>query len=96
MKGDRLKRRHRGDSIERPGKKAVFRVHRLSLWYDSIFGDSGDGREHSRWTVSGADLANEGKHEFVEMRWGLVPFWWSKSLKELRVATFNARVAIPP
>jgi putative SOS response-associated peptidase YedK len=26
------------------------------------------------------------------MRWGLVPFWWSKPLKELRLATFNARV----
>ena len=37
-------------------------------------------------------LANDGKHEFVEMRWGLVPFWWLKPLKELRLATFNARV----
>jgi putative SOS response-associated peptidase YedK len=26
------------------------------------------------------------------MRWGLVPFWWSKPLKELRLATFNARL----
>jgi len=25
------------------------------------------------------------------MRWGLVPYWWSKSLKKLRLATFNAR-----
>ena len=25
------------------------------------------------------------------MRWGLVPRWWSKPLKELRAATFNAR-----
>ncbi len=25
------------------------------------------------------------------MRWGLVPSWWSKSLKELKLATFNAR-----
>ena len=25
------------------------------------------------------------------MRWGLVPYWWSKPLKELRLATFNAR-----
>ena len=24
-------------------------------------------------------------------RWGLVPGWWKKSLKEMRVATFNAR-----
>lgn len=27
----------------------------------------------------------------VQMRWGLVPSWWSKSLKELKLATFNAR-----
>jgi putative SOS response-associated peptidase YedK len=26
------------------------------------------------------------------MRWGLVPWWWKKPLKELRLATFNARV----
>jgi len=26
------------------------------------------------------------------MRWGLVPYWWNKPLKELRLATFNARV----
>jgi putative SOS response-associated peptidase YedK len=25
------------------------------------------------------------------MRWGLVPGWWNKPLKELRLATFNAR-----
>jgi len=25
------------------------------------------------------------------MRWGLVPWCWSKPLKELRMATFNAR-----
>ena len=35
--------------------------------------------------------AAEGKRELVTMRWGLVPWWWSKPLKELRMATFNAR-----
>jgi putative SOS response-associated peptidase YedK len=25
------------------------------------------------------------------MRWGLVPSWWSKPLKAMRIATFNAR-----
>ncbi len=25
------------------------------------------------------------------MRWGAVPVWWSKQLKELKLATFNAR-----
>ena len=37
-------------------------------------------------------VEHEGKRALVEMRWGLVPFWWSKPLKELRLATFNARV----
>jgi len=32
----------------------------------------------------------EGKRELVLMRWGLVPPWWKKTLKELP-STFNAR-----
>jgi putative SOS response-associated peptidase YedK len=26
------------------------------------------------------------------MRWGLIPRWWSKPLKDLTLSTFNARV----
>lgn len=26
-----------------------------------------------------------------QMRWGLIPGWWNKPLKEMRLATFNAR-----
>jgi len=33
----------------------------------------------------------DGKRDLVPMRWDLVPWWWSKPLKELRMATFNAR-----
>ena len=33
----------------------------------------------------------DGKRELGTMRWGLVPWWWSKPLKEMRMATFNAR-----
>jgi putative SOS response-associated peptidase YedK len=33
----------------------------------------------------------DGKRDLVRMRWGVVPWWWSKPLKELRMATFNAR-----
>jgi putative SOS response-associated peptidase YedK len=25
------------------------------------------------------------------MRWGLIPYWWNKTLKEMRLTTFNAR-----
>jgi putative SOS response-associated peptidase YedK len=31
------------------------------------------------------------KRVVVPMRWGLIPSWWSKSLKEFKLATFNAR-----
>jgi hypothetical protein len=37
-------------------------------------------------------IERDGKRECIAMRWGLVPYWWSKPLKELRLATFNARV----
>jgi putative SOS response-associated peptidase YedK len=37
-------------------------------------------------------LPKDGARELVEMRWGLIPYWWNKPLKELRLATFNARV----
>jgi putative SOS response-associated peptidase YedK len=33
----------------------------------------------------------DGNRHFVRMRWGLLPSWWPKPLKELKAATFNAR-----
>ena len=36
-------------------------------------------------------LDRDGQRELVSMRWGLVPFFWKKSLKDVP-ATFNARV----
>jgi hypothetical protein len=38
-----------------------------------------------------AVIEREGERELLPMRWGLVPSWWPKPLKEMRVATFNAR-----
>jgi putative SOS response-associated peptidase YedK len=43
-------------------------------------------------TTIDAVIEREGKRELVPMRWGLVPRWWAKPLKELKLATFNARV----
>src|SRR5215813_14087293 len=34
----------------------------------------------------------DGKRELVPMRWGLIPWHWKKPLKEMKLATFNARV----
>src|ERR1051325_5382557 len=35
-------------------------------------------------------VPHKGEHQLLSMRWGLVPSWWKKSLRELP-ATFNAR-----
>ena len=39
------------------------------------------------------DVAMRGGNErsLVPMRWGLIPSWWKKPLKEMRLATFNVR-----
>ena len=39
----------------------------------------------------GVVVARDGTRGFERMRWGLIPRWWSQPLKELRLATFNAR-----
>lgn len=49
-----------------------------------------------RYNVCPTDLVDvvteqDGKRDFVRMRWGLIPRWWSKPFKEAKMATFNAR-----
>jgi putative SOS response-associated peptidase YedK len=39
----------------------------------------------------GTIVPETGRRAYVPMRWGLVPNWWSKTLKDLKLATFNAR-----
>jgi putative SOS response-associated peptidase YedK len=36
-------------------------------------------------------VRGDDQRSLVPMRWGLIPAWWQKSLKEMRLATFNAR-----
>jgi putative SOS response-associated peptidase YedK len=36
-------------------------------------------------------LRGDDKRVVMPMRWGLIPGWWSKPLKEFKLATFNAR-----
>jgi putative SOS response-associated peptidase YedK len=42
-------------------------------------------------TLVDAVVSLDGKRTLEPMRWGLIPYWWSKPLKEMRLATFNAR-----
>ena len=43
-------------------------------------------------TVDTVRASGDGKRELVPMRWGLIPWHWKKPLKEMKLATFNARV----
>jgi putative SOS response-associated peptidase YedK len=36
-------------------------------------------------------ISGDGSRALVPMRWGLIPGWWKKPLKEMRLATFNVR-----
>ena len=38
-----------------------------------------------------AVVQQAGGRALVPMRWGLIPAWWQKPLKEMKLATFNAR-----
>ncbi len=38
-----------------------------------------------------AVVTGDDQRALVPMRWGLIPGWWKKPLKEMRLATFNAR-----
>jgi putative SOS response-associated peptidase YedK len=42
-------------------------------------------------TTIDAVIERNGGRVLQLMRWGLVPSWWKKPLKELRLSTFNAR-----
>lgn len=37
-------------------------------------------------------VIGRGARALVRMRGGIIPSWWSKPLKEMKLATFNARV----
>ena len=72
--------------------------HRQATWAElvALYRLTMDAPPHNlrpRYNVCPTDLVDvvTAQRELVTMRWGLVPWWWSKPIKELRMATFNAR-----
>jgi len=68
----------------------LMRLYRLTL-------DAPGRNPQPRYNICPTDtidavIEQDGKRQLVPMRWGLVPSWWPKPLKELKAATFNARV----
>ena len=67
----------------------IVRLYRLPL-------DTPARNTQPRYNVCPTDpidvvVERDGTRDCVSMRWGLVPYWWSKPLKQLKLATFNAR-----
>jgi putative SOS response-associated peptidase YedK len=67
----------------------LVRLYRLTL-------DQPPPNTQARYNVCPTDpidtiVGSDGKRELVSMRWGLVPRWWSKTIKDVKMATFNAR-----
>jgi len=67
----------------------LVRLYRLTL-------DQPPRNTQARYNVCPTDpvdtiVERDGKRELVSMRWGLIPRWWSKTLKDVKMATFNAR-----
>ena len=67
----------------------LVRLYRLTL-------DQRPRNTQPRYNVCPTDpidtiVGRDGQRELVSMRWGLVPRWWSKTIKDVKMATFNAR-----
>jgi putative SOS response-associated peptidase YedK len=67
----------------------LVRLYRLTL-------DQPPRNTQARYNVCPTDpvdtvVERDGKRELVTMRWGLVPRWWSKTIKDVKMATLNAR-----
>src|SRR6266566_3723659 len=68
----------------------LMRLYRLTL-------EAAGRNPQPRYNICPTDtidavIEQDGKRQLVPMRWGLVPSLWPKPLKELKAATFNARV----
>ena len=78
-----------GRSTYRLTWEEIVRLYRLTLEQPA---QNTRARFNVRPTTTIDTIASpDGKRRLGPMRWGLVLSWWSKPLKELRSATFNAR-----
>lgn len=59
---------------------------------------AGSGNMQPHYNIAPTDTVQiirrsaAGGRELVLARWGLIPTWWDKPIKEFKLATFNARV----
>jgi putative SOS response-associated peptidase YedK len=86
-----------------PGRGPIFailcgRFAQSYTWHEihDLYGLTGPARNpQAHYNIAPTDPVDvvrpaAGGAELVSMRWGLVPYWWKKPLKQLP-ATFNAR-----
>jgi putative SOS response-associated peptidase YedK len=67
----------------------IVRLYRITL-------DQPPRNTQARYNICPTDpvdvvVTDGGKRRLVPMRWGLIPSRWNKPLKEMKLATFNAR-----
>jgi putative SOS response-associated peptidase YedK len=65
----------------------LVRLYRLTLGYSNL---------QPRYNICPTTtidtvVEKDGARHLEPMRWGLIPAWWSKPLKEMKLVTFNAR-----
>ena len=68
----------------------------FSVWSEKGGGHATEGAAGG--SVASGSAASDrapGKPDYVRMRWGLVPSWWPKALKELREVTLSSPLRPP-
>jgi putative SOS response-associated peptidase YedK len=78
-----------GRFTARMTREEIVRLYRITL-------DQPPRNTQARYNICPTDpvdviVSDDGKRALVPMHWGLIPSSWSKPLKEMKVATFNAR-----
>jgi putative SOS response-associated peptidase YedK len=67
----------------------IVKLYRLTLDYPAR--NTQAGHNVCSTTTIDTILDAEARRQLRPMRWGLIPSWWQKPLKDMKLATFNAR-----